>query len=471
MNMKKTLLMAVVLVCATVYLTRVSEPGRRAAQESVTPFSEWNQKVLTSIRIERAQGSGAPYTLVSKINEPESAELVRASSWTLADLPGAEVDTGGINSIVSTLRALALVGPLDEKKVKSDFSAYGLDKPRLTVVVESGERIQSTLDFGKKSEYLKQRYVKLSGKPGIYLVDEASFAALDKSSQDVRSKTPLAVVDSDVREITLRSPAGEIEITQPVVTEWRIAKPASYEASSLSVSELLATLRTLQVAEFLDGANNRLADFGLVSPEIRVDVKLRDGAPDSSYAATFGKGKDGAFYFTYDGAPSVFKASMDVTQKLTKTIPDLREKRVWKLTTRDIQEVVSGGSADTPVDIKTTPTDWSVNGKVSDPTFVEQLLSDIAQLEVFGFAPSAPADAFTAPFLTLQVTKKGDAAEKFVLTVGKELTQGGETLRYARLRDDGEVLLVKDLEAKRVVPHEGALVQRATPTVAAPTSN
>lgn len=471
MNIKKTLLLAFVLVCATVYLTRVSEPGRRAAQESDTPFSEWNQKVLSSIRVEREQGGGSPYTLMAKNIDPSPTELVRASSWTLAELPGAEVDSGGINSMLSTLRGLRLVGPLDEKRVKKDFSAYGLDKPKLTLVVESGDRVKTSVDFGKKSEYLQQRYVKLSGKPGIYLVDEASFAALDKSSEDVRSKNPLAVVDSDVREITLRSSAGQIEVSQPVVSEWRIVKPTSFEASPSAISELLTTLRTSQVMEFIDGATSRLADFGLDRPEVSVAVKLRDGAPDVSYSALFGKGKDGAVYFTYEGSPSVFKASMDSIQKLTKSVSDLREKRVWKLTTREISEVVSGGGADTPVDIKVTPTDWSVNGKVSDPTFVEQLLSDIAQLEVFGFASSAPVGSFAAPFLTLEVTKKGDTAEKLNLTIGKEVVQDGERLRYARLGESGEVLLIKDIEAKRVVPHEGALIQRATPTVAPTTSN
>ena len=465
MNIKKTLILGIVLLVATLYLTKVSEPNRRIASESGRPFSEVAFADFSLIRIQPGE-SVASYTVFKRDrsdNKIEIGGVESADGWAIAELPGASIDVGGLNGVITTLRTLTLEGPLNDKKLSRDFSVYGLDKPRLTVLVESPSHEKTEVSFGKKSEYLQQRYVMVSGRSGVYLVDEGAFAALNKTSQELRSKTPLLVVEADVREVEIQSPSGPVSFTQPTVGEWRITKPTSYEASAKAVSELLTSVRTLQVSEFVDDGAGRLGDFGLGAPIIKLSIKQRQGTVMPSLEASFGTGKDGAFYFTYAGSPSVFKATADISAALTKTVSDLREKRLWKLTSREFERVVSSGSADNAVDIRATSVDWSVNGKVSDAVFVEQLLNDIAQLEAHSFATNVPVDAFASPFLVLTLTKKGPTPETLVLTIGKETRVGQETLRYARVGTSEEVVLLRDVEAKRIVPHEGALIERPSP--------
>ena len=170
-------------------------------------------------------------------------------------------------------------------------------------------------------------------------------------------------------------------------------------------------------------------------------------------------------FFTYDGAPSVFKVAPEKAIPLKKAVIDLRERKLFKLESSDIEKVVSAGSADAPVDIQSAAMDWTVNGKISDPVFVEQLFNDISNLTAVDFPKSVPADAFNQPFLILTITKKkGVGGQTAVLTVGKEVAGPGGPARYARMGDAGEVALIRDVEAKRIIPHEGALIQRATPT-------
>jgi hypothetical protein len=465
MNIRKTVALGILLVVAVVYLTKVSEPRRRVALESNRPLSEINVPDFSRVQI--AQGeTGTAFTLVRQDAAARKVEIGTVEStdaWSISEFPGAMIDQSGLNVVLTTLRSLTLEGPLNEKKLSKDFAVYGLDKPRLTVVAESSTGEPTEVSFGKKSEYLQQRYVMVSGRSGVFLVDENAFATLNKSSQDIRSKTPLAVVESDVREVSIDSPAGHVELSQPTVGMWRITKPAAYEASSKAVSDLLNSLRTVQVAEFIDDGRSRLAEFGLETPIVKLLVRQHDGVARPLTEATFGKGKDGGVYFTYPGAPSVFKATADVTGALSKGASDLREKRLWKFTFRDIDRLVSSGSADTPVDIKAGDVDWTVNGKVGDPVFVEQVLNDIAQVEAHTFTKDVPPDAFVNPFVVLTISTKGDASQKFVLTVGKETKVGQEVFRYARLGEGEEAVLLRDVEAKRIVPHEGALMLRATP--------
>jgi hypothetical protein len=108
--------------------------------------------------------------------------------------------------------------------------------------------------------------------------------------------------------------------------------------------------------------------------------------------------------------------------------------------------------------------DWTVNGKMSDPVFVEELLTNISKLTAVDFPKVVPEDAFREPFLVLTITKKkGLGGETMVLSVGKETSTPQGAARYARVGDSGEVALIRDVEAKRSIPHEEVLVQRSTP--------
>jgi hypothetical protein len=189
MNIRKTLILGIVLLVATLYLTKVSEPNRRIASESGRPFSEVAFTDFSRIRIQ--PGEGVPsYTVFKRDrsdNKIEIGGVESADGWAIAELPGASIDVGGLNGVITTLRTLTLEGPLNDKKLSRDFSVYGLDKPRLTVLVESPSHEKTEVSFGKKSEYLQQRYVMVSGRSGVYLVDEGAFAALRSSVQRRRS--------------------------------------------------------------------------------------------------------------------------------------------------------------------------------------------------------------------------------------------------------------------------------------------
>jgi hypothetical protein len=95
---------------------------------------------------------------------------------------------------------------------------------------------------------------------------------------------------------------------------------------------------------------------------------------------------------------------------------------------------------------------------------VEQLLNDIVSLESASFPDTVPADAFAQPFLTLTLKNKAPGVDAVTLSIGKEVSEGSERYRYAKVGENGPVSLVREVEAKRIVPHEGALVEKATPT-------
>lgn len=458
MNFKKTLLMAGVLVAAVLYLTKVSEPRRKAELDKDKLFGAVEVSQIS--RFSEAPKEGKAFSVIPAV--AAQGEY----SWALADLPTAKVDDGVITGLLSVLKGLAFEGPISEQESGSDLTVFGLDKPALTVTVQMKDGAQKEVLFGKKSEYLNKRYAKLVGAQGLYLVDEAGFQSLNKERSDVRAKTPIKFNTADVREVVLESSLGRVMITQPAVGEWKVVDSEPRAGSKQDIEVLLNDVRSLNVEEFVDGGEARLRAFGLDKPNVTVAVKLRDGLKESFIRVLVGEAPNTKeTFFTYDGAPSVFKVPAEKVIPLRKGIIDLRDRRLLSIEAKDIEKLVSGGTAETPVEIQAAAMDWTVNGKISDPVFVEELLNNISKISAVDFPKVVPSDAFTEPFLTLTITKKkGLGGETVLLSIGKETATPQGSARYARVGDSGEVALIRDVEAKRIIPHEGALVRSSTPT-------
>lgn len=466
MSPKKTLILAAILALASAYLYKVSIPNKQEAATTKQAFAGLEASGVASISVS-TQGA-ASFDLVSRAVPAQKQdaegddEQAPTFEWQISQLPGAPLDSAETSSFVSAALGLAITGPLNEKVQSTDFSAFGLDKPSLTLVLHDKQGADTEVAFGKQNEFLSTRYVKVAGRGGIFMVAQEAFASLDKGSKDLRSKTPLEFKADDVRELRVSSPAGSVKLAQPAVGEWRIVEPKDLTASSESVDALLEAIGAISVSAFLDGQQTSLAQYGLKAPEVKIDIALRPGLEAQTRTISISSGDGGKnSFFTYSGAPSVFAAAVNYVPPLSKGVDDLRENKLFSFTHTDIQSIRSTtANGDAPVEITASRTDWDVNGKLSDPVFVESFLRDIADLKASGFPEPAavPADAFKAPFLTLAITKKGDAKESLTLFVGSETTDKQGPARYAKVGEAGTVVLIPDIEAKRIVPHEEALL-------------
>jgi hypothetical protein len=480
MNSKKTLVLAILLGLSVLYLTRVILPKREFEAGQKLAFSKLEPDHIKSIDIaRRAEDADGDQKFVLS-NSPKqkkpgaSSDAANQDSgeWAIPSIRGAVVDSAVATQMASSLRELSVEGPLSEKDIYADLSVYGLAQPELTLIVHETDDKQTEVAFGKKNQYLSKRYVKISGRSGVYLADESVFQTLNKGLTDVRSKTPFGFQVADVREILVTSNLGRIKITQPAVGEWKIIDPMETRASPEDVRAFLSTIQGMKVAEFIDGKMQDRDGYGFGLPRASVIVSFREGIEPQQVAFTLAnsnakKGGSDELYLTSSASDTIFKLAADPSPHLVKTVEYFRFKRLIEIAPPAMEQVVSGGTADAPVTIAASGVTWTINGKQSDPSFVDQLLNEISDLKAISFPKEVPADAFANPFLTLTVTKKEEPKQVVTLTVGKEFTAAdGAASRYARTSASDTVYGIRDVDAKRVVPHEEALLPPATPTPA-----
>jgi hypothetical protein len=482
MNTRKTLVLALVLAMSVLYLTKVLMPGREREASERKVFSDMSEDQIASIDValRSSQGQLEKYTIVQNVTSGANKETQGKVAWSLPAVRGALLDSNLVGDFVKGVKDLPVEDSLSERDLHADLSIYGLDKPVLTVVVHKGGGESIEVAFGKKNEYLSKRYAKVSGRSGVFLVPDALYSNLNKGSSDLRSKNPIQFNVTDVRQAVMISSEGRIKVAQPAVGQWKIEEPRALPASSDAVDALLHSVRGLTVSEFLEVGADTHSQYGFDKPKATFELKMRDGAEPAQITVSLAQRVSAAggadeFFARVSGVASLFKLSADPSSSLIKKVNDLRERAIVSLTASNIETVVSAGSGITPTTIAASGLLWTVNGKESDPVFIEQYLQDLSSLKADDFADTPPADAFDSPFLQLTITTKGQEKESIILTVGKEFTKAGvsgaggtnsdsETLRYAKSSKSETVYAVRDVEAKRLIPHEEALVAKATPT-------
>jgi hypothetical protein len=485
MNTRKTLILALVLGVAVLYLTKVALPGRQEQAAGQRAFYNLNDLQIEAIDLAR-RAEGGQVERCALVRNPshsggESGDA--ASIWSLPAVRGAVLDSAVLSELVRTVKELTLEDPLSERDLHGDLTVYGLDKPSLTLVVRTrGEKsveksVEESVElaFGKKNEYLNKRYLKVSGRSGVFLVPEPLFSALDKGQSDLRSKNPVQFNVADVRELVLTSAEGRIKVAQPAVGEWKILEPRELAASKMAVESLLNSLRAVNVGKFVDVGGSELERYGFKVQRADIQLQMREGLAPSQLSFSLAKSATGTggaeeAYLKVGGVDSIYQLSSDPSSSLIKRVNDLRDRDMVALTSSSIESVVSAGAGVTPTKIEAAGLLWMVNGKDSDPVFIEQYLQDLAGLKADDFPENVPAGVFESPFLELTISTKGGEKKSFTLTIGKEFTPAGgagakEPLRYVRSSRSDTVYAIRDVEAKRLVPHEEALVAKATPRV------
>lgn len=495
MNTRKTVALALVLVISVLYLTKVLMPSRErevSERKALSGISE-DQIARIDVALTSSQGQLERYAIVQNGPKKVAAEANNASQgkaqWSLPAVRGALLDTNLVGEFVKAVRDLPLEDSLSERELNADLSVYGLDRPVLTVVVDKGAGESVEVAFGKRNEYLSKRYTKVSGRAGVFLVPDSFYSNLSKGSSDLRSKNPLQFNVIDVREVAVTSTEGFMKVLQPAVGEWKIVEPRALPASTDAVDALLNSLRGLTVTEFIQLnteaqiKNSLDKQYGFDKPKATFELKMRDGAEPAQITVSLAQraaaaGGTDEFFIQIGGVDSFFRLSADPTQSLVKKVNDLRNRSIVSLTASNIESVVSAGSGITPTTISASGLLWTVNGKESDPVFMEQYLQDLATLKAEDFADTPPADALEAPFLQLTITTKGPEKDTITLVIGKEFSKGASTgaggtekssdsQRYVKSSKSETVYIIRDVEAKRLIPHEEALMVKATPTAEA----
>src|ERR1700716_3772560 len=147
--------------------------------------------------------------------------------------------------------------------------------------------------------------------------------------------------------LVIQNGDDKIEIRQRD-NKWRLETPIKDQADASLVNNLLLDLENWQKdaaisAKEMEADKNKLADYGLANPKVRLRLLGPDAPPEIFF------GKDAAFegkmYVRFENSKETYVANHSVNQAIEKKPDDLGDKRLTDLITAQVTRVLLKTSA------------------------------------------------------------------------------------------------------------------------------
>ncbi len=257
------------------YIQRADEPK---IYLTTSAFQSGMEKQVKDLRDKRiVQFNEDDVRQVALQSEAQTIRLRKADNKWQLEQPGAfAADSATVRNFLSTLRALhATDFPAEEA---SDLKTYGLDAPRLTVTLSIGEKLDEVqVLFGGQSDK-KDVYIKTNTRPTIFTAAEYAYKDLNKSANDFRDKTVLAIDKQAVSEIEVARNDGEaFVLARSEDGKWSI-RGNDGQPDAQKIDQFLGDLVDLKGYEIVTDEPADLGTYGLATPVLTISVRGKDAA-------------------------------------------------------------------------------------------------------------------------------------------------------------------------------------------------
>lgn len=146
-----------------------------------------------------------------------------------------------------------------------------------------------------------------------------------------------------VQSITIKNSSGETVTCQREVDGWKITEPQKLAAEGAAIDAMLTSMVGTSVDQVVDPKPTALNEFGLDAPSVTIDVTT--SAKPEKFALSLGDETptSGGIYAQVAGNPRVIAVAGHLISTLSKSVFDLRDKRIVSIPSGQINriEVVS----------------------------------------------------------------------------------------------------------------------------------
>jgi hypothetical protein len=370
--------------------------------------------------------------------------------WALTAPVQGEADSLAVGRVIGALMEARVSQRITPKGPLADF---GLEPPRLAVSLTDRQGVKAEVLVGDLSPSKESLYAALPGSTEVLLLPAALRGEVARTLFDLRGKTALDFVVSQVRRVELKD-GEQTLVLERAATEagapagaearWILAGPKdSQEASTKAVDDLLYQIHGLQATAILDEGLN-LARMGLEHPGQSVTLTMEGGASLGLAVGGPVAGSQETYVRRLEGGP-VLVLKNDSLARIKRQPKDLMQRRVL-LFERDQAQALSIEREGQPQLYEKKDGRWQ---RLQPPGGGEEagetaglFLWDLADLKWESLLTPQAAQGLDKPAAVITLTMAAPAgadssAQKQTLTVGQ--ARPGQELVAARLEGDARI--------------------------------
>jgi hypothetical protein len=319
----------IVLVCAAIlggvyYLVQWrSQKAEKASTDTFKPAFTVQASDITSLTVARpAKPEDAAIRLSKETGNWKVVQPVETSA------DGSVVDTSCDNLTSAKITQ-------SEPYAPDRLKAFGLDPAKVSVEFQTKNGAKHTLLIGDKVFDGSSVYAIIDGGKSVSVLPDSVLTSTDKSLDGWRDHTVLHVTSSQVPSFTLKNSSGDMALSK-TKDQWTFSKPVDTRADQDSVDALLTAVQNAKFTNVASEKPEDLSKYGLANPAVNVTATDDTG---KKFTLEVGK-KDGNDYFARDTSrPMIFHVNSDLYTQLTKTVADLRDKKVLHADAADLNRI------------------------------------------------------------------------------------------------------------------------------------
>ena len=463
MNWRTTLILAVIALAGFAYF-RFFEMKRPSTEEAT-------RQAQNVVNFDRNKVDG----IVIKNGDQQIEIRRRESKWRLETPIKDQADGALVDNLLSDLETWEKEGTIPAKDIEADKSKlteYGLNNPKLKLKLLGRDK-PPEIWFGKDAALEGRMYVRLQNSKETFLAKQSIRKDIDKKPEEFRDRKLTDLTTAQVRRITLKMPAGEMEMEKKG-DHWDILKPLRARADDQKVGDLIAQITTARIQQFVADDRGDLRPYGLAEPrgsitlfdqaekkdqkvEIGESIKVF-GREDKGQTLQIGgvpeKEKD-QIYVRFNPRGSVYTLPKKTEEILNTKPADLRDNHLVRIDTNILDRI----TIDVPGKGKTVLArkdgNWTIatrNNVPADSGAVQRLIDTLQNERVTRFVEDVASDLpkYGLDKPQIQLTFSSFASENTAETKTGEQPFAGIAFGkseganvYARLTDEPFVVAVR----------------------------
>ena len=318
----------------SVYLKLESDPAVILATTSKANFDksvyDFRDKTIFNF-------STASINRIQIKRKDEPTNLIKEKEqWKVSGKVKAKADKDAILNFLQTIQ-FARIKEFESENPES-LKNYGLDMPYATLTLEDENKKPYIIDLGSAKNG-SGYYGKKNGSQEVFVVDKKLYNTIKKQNIEFLKKTLIDFQDKDVTEIKIQNEVETIQAIRIDKENWKIKKPQETTADMATINSYLLDLKEAKITKFINLSQDVTNSFGLDKPKRSFSITTVNGEFQKIF---FGENSlDGdQFYAQRAGESIIFLVAKETKKKLFRTFHELRNKKLLKFKTDEINKIV-----------------------------------------------------------------------------------------------------------------------------------
>ena len=272
---------------------------------------------------------------IKRKDEPTNL-IKEKEQWKVSGKVKAKADKDAILNFLQTIQ-FARIKEFESENPES-LKNYGLDMPYATLTLEDENKKPYIIDLGSAKNG-SGYYGKKNGSQEVFVVDKKLYNTIKKQNIEFLKKTLIDFQDKDVTEIKIQNEVETIQAIRIDKENWKIKKPQETTADMATINSYLLDLKEAKITKFINLSQDVTNSFGLDKPKRSFSITTVNGEFQKIF---FGENSlDGdQFYAQRAGESIIFLVAKETKKKLFRTFHELRNKKLLKFKTDEINKIV-----------------------------------------------------------------------------------------------------------------------------------